>query len=77
MKEDIRPIDEVYKAMMKGDIYLVNDFEEIAVKIPFGSDRYFAKAKGGREYEINPAGSVVYGAMGDGKLMTAEEYASY
>ena len=59
-------------------VFLENSFEEIAVKsLPGMGKNWFAKSKGGKEYEINSESQVVNDAINEASEMTEQAYETY
>jgi hypothetical protein len=59
------------------DVYLINDLEDIAIRISPKQDRYFAKQKGGREYVVEGTTDLVTTAFISWIELTEKEYLNY
>jgi len=56
-------------------IYLLNAFDDIAVKsVPGKTNTYFAKERGGTEYEINNMSYIVWDTISEANEITHQEY---
>lgn len=56
-------------------IYLLNAFDDIAVKsVPGKTNTYFAKERGGTEYEISNMSYIVWDTISEANEITHQEY---
>ena len=71
-------LDDILTRLVKNPIFLLNEFEGIAIKLLPGENAgTFAKFKNGSEYQIDNDSTTVNDAMLEGNEMTEEEYEKY
>lgn len=69
---------ELLSRLPHEEIYLLNEFEDIAVKsFPGKRARFVAKPKGGNEYEIGYDTTVISDALLEYKEITKEQYEAF
>jgi len=59
-------------------IFLLNSYEDIAIKsIPGKISTFFAKERGGKEYQISNMSYLIWDTVSEAKEMTQQEYNNF
>lgn len=76
MNVPIKDRPALYARMATETVYMLNEFEEIAVRFDPSGDR-FVKPKGKDEFKAKDGSKVVADALSDGKEISAAAYQDY
>jgi hypothetical protein len=69
---------EIVKKMVQEAVYLENEFDQVVMRsIPGNGNKFYAKAKGGVEYEISSTTDLVSDTLREASEITAEQYNAY
>jgi len=73
MSELIKLIDR----LATEDVYLINEFERIAIRSDHASGKFYAKPRGVEEYEIHHSTVLVTDTLMEGAEISKNKYLSY
>lgn len=68
---------DILQKIAKQDVFILNDFENIAIRSDYNGQQLYAKPQGLNEYKIKFAAHIVQEAFMEGKEITKEEYENY